>query len=133
MTALEIGFGIGFGTEVARKLLKRWRRYRRFVAARAVGLAVGWIVDAILLSSPYASSTGGFVELSTAAWLRRGSVLTSVAGTLRRRRATRRRSRAEGDALPEDMSTTSLIGGGLIAGESLFYLAVALIGLGALV
>ncbi len=31
------------------------------------------------------------------------------------------------------MSTTSLVGGGLIAGESLFYLAVALIGLGALV
>jgi hypothetical protein len=31
------------------------------------------------------------------------------------------------------MSTTSLAGGGLIAGESLFYLALALIGLGGLV
>jgi hypothetical protein len=31
------------------------------------------------------------------------------------------------------MSTTSLVGGGLIAGESLFYLTLALIGLGALV
>jgi hypothetical protein len=42
-------------------------------------------------------------------------------------------NRAATDELPADMSTTSLVGGGLIAGESLFYLAMALIGLGALV
>ena len=36
---------------------------------------------------------------------------------------------ADGDHLPEDMSTASLVGGGLIAGESLFALAVGLFGL----
>jgi len=41
--------------------------------------------------------------------------------------------RAAADELPADMSTTSLVGGGLIAGEALFYLTMALIGLGALV
>jgi hypothetical protein len=41
--------------------------------------------------------------------------------------------RAATDELPADMSTTSLVGGGLIAGESLFYLAMALVGLAGLV
>ncbi|NRD68034.1 hypothetical protein HRD49_40525, partial [Corallococcus exiguus] len=44
-----------------------------------------------------------------------------------------RREPAPGEAvLPEDMSTMSLVGGGLIAGESLFYLFVGLAGLLAL-
>jgi hypothetical protein len=34
--------------------------------------------------------------------------------------------------LPADMSTTSLLGGGLIAGESLYFLIVGIIGLLAL-
>ncbi len=61
--------------------------YRRFVGSGAIGFAVGWIVDAVVLSSPYASSTGGFLELSTAAWFAGGSVLAAF---LSPRRAPRR-------------------------------------------
>ena len=62
--ALWLGFGMGFGTEVLRKLMKRWAAYVRFVASGGGGSVVGWLVDAVLLSSPYASSTGGFLEIS---------------------------------------------------------------------
>ena len=51
----------------------------------------------------------------------------------RTRAAARARARtgraAEAEVLPEDMSTASLVGGGLIAGESLFALALGLWGL----
>jgi len=130
VTALWIGFGIGFGTEVARKLLARWKAYRQFVAAGRGGAVVGWLVDAVLLSSPYASSTGGFLEISTAAWFAAGSMLTSL---LAPRRAPVAAPEEKGDALPEDMSTPSLIGGGLIAGESLYTLGAAIAALLALV
>jgi uncharacterized oligopeptide transporter (OPT) family protein len=128
VAALEIGFTIGFFTEVLRKLLKRWRAYGRFVASGRAGFAVGWAVDAVVLSSPYASSTGGFLELSTAAWFAAGSLLT---GALSPRPAPAAPEET-GDALPEDMSTASLIGGGLIAGESLYTLGAAIAALLAL-
>ncbi|HLK89595.1 MAG TPA: OPT/YSL family transporter [Polyangia bacterium] len=128
VTALEIGFSIGFFVEVLRKLLKRWQAYGRFVASGRAGFAVGWLVDAVVLSSPYASSTGGFLELSTAAWFAAGSLLT---GALSPRRAPVA-PEEKGDALPEDMSTASLIGGGLIAGESLYTLGAAIAALLAL-
>jgi uncharacterized oligopeptide transporter (OPT) family protein len=130
VTALELGFGIGFGTEVLRKLVRRWGAYGRFVGSGAIGFAVGWIVDAIILSSPYASSTGGFLEISTAAWFAAGSVLSSF---LSPRQAPATAPEEKGDALPEDMSTPSLIGGGLIAGESLYTLVAAIAALLALV
>ena len=123
VTALWIGFGIGFGTEIARKLLARWQRYRRFIEASASGAVVSWLVDAVLLSSPYASSTGGFLEISTAAWFAAGSLLTSLLSPGRPPVVT---PEEKGDALPEDMSTPSLIGGGLIAGESLYTLGAAI-------
>ncbi|HTB57867.1 MAG TPA: OPT/YSL family transporter [Polyangia bacterium] len=130
VTALWLGFGIGFGTEIARKLLARWQRYRRFIGASGPGSVVGWLVDAVLLSSPYASSTGGFLEISTAAWFAAGSLLTSL---LSPRRAPLVAAEEKGEALPEDMSTPSLIGGGLIAGESLYTLGAAIAALLALV
>jgi len=123
VTALWIGFGIGFGTEVLRKLLKRWAAYARFVASGGSGAVVSWVVDAVLLSSPYASSTGGFLEISTAAWFAAGSLLTSL---LSPGRPPVVAPEEKGDALPEDMSTPSLIGGGLIAGESLYTLGAAI-------
>jgi uncharacterized oligopeptide transporter (OPT) family protein len=130
VTALWLGFGIGFGTEVLRKLLKRWAAYARFVASGGGGAAVGWLVDAVLLSSPYASSTGGFLEISTAAWFAAGSLLSSLLSPGRAPAVT---PEEKGDALPEDMSTPSLIGGGLIAGESLYTLGAAIAALLALV
>jgi uncharacterized oligopeptide transporter (OPT) family protein len=121
ITALWIGFAIGLATEIGRKLLARARVYQRFIASGRGGFAIGWIVDAVLLPSPYASSTGGFLEFSASAWFAGGSLLGAALG---RRRPPALAPEAKGDALPEDMSTASLIGGGLIAGESLYTLGV---------
>ena len=142
LKALLLGLGIGFFTEVARKLLARARRYQAYIKSGATGAAVGWVVDAVLLSSPYASSTGGFLDLYTSLWFAGGSLLHPL---LSRRRASspsrevREPSQGpeeapekEGAALPEDMSTPSLIGGGLIAGESLYTLVAGIIALMAL-
>jgi hypothetical protein len=126
VTALKLGFSIGLVTEIARKLLARTSRYQRFLASGALGFSIGWIVDAILLSSPYASSFGAFVDLSAAIWFAVGGVLTSA---LARGRPAKRPPEETGDELPEDMSSSSLIGGGLIAGESLYTLAVGIIAL----
>jgi OPT oligopeptide transporter protein len=124
--ALWLGLGIGFGIEVARKLLLRAPGYRRFVASGRAGFAVGWLVDAVLLSSPYASSTGGFLDLGSCFWFAAGSVLSSL---LAPRRRAAKAAPEQGDALPEDMSTPSLLGGGLIAGESLYTLGAGIVAL----
>ncbi|MBI2892703.1 MAG: OPT/YSL family transporter [Deltaproteobacteria bacterium] len=126
--ALLIGLGIGLGIEIARKLLRRNARYSAWVKKAGVGFAVGWVMDSIFLSSPYAASFGGFVELPVVLWYAAGGVLTSIVATAAARRARTRQA----DDLPEDMSTTSLVGGGLIAGESLYALASGVIGLLAL-
>jgi uncharacterized oligopeptide transporter (OPT) family protein len=123
--ALGIGLAIGVGIEIARKLLARSARWKAYRDSGRVGFSVGWLLDAVVLSSPYASSFGGFVDLSTSAWFAIGGVLSSLVATyeVRRRRA---RKDAGGAALPEDMSTTSLVGGGLIAGESIYTLAAGI-------
>jgi hypothetical protein len=113
---------------------------------------VGWTVESVVLASPYASSFGGFVDLPVALWFGAGGVMTSVWNTLGARGTPAHASPTEdhvsaevkGDSLkadakketdtelPADMSTTSLLGGGLIAGESLYFLIVGIIGLLAL-
>jgi uncharacterized oligopeptide transporter (OPT) family protein len=127
--ALWLGFGIGFGTEVARKLLRASRAYVAFTTGGRLGFAVGWLLDAVLLSSPYASSTGGFLDLATAAWFAAGSAVTSL---LAPRAPTHPAPEETGDELPADMSTSSLVGGGLIAGESLYTLGAGIAALLAL-
>jgi uncharacterized oligopeptide transporter (OPT) family protein len=94
-----------------------------------VAFAVGWVADALVLPSPYASSFGGFVDLSTSTWMAVGGVAASAIATVE---ARRRRADAAREALPEDMSTNSLLGGGLIAGESLYTLVVGIVSLLAL-
>ena len=131
LVALEVGFALGLVIEVLRKVLRASPRYTAFVARPGPGPAVGWVADAVVLPSPYAYAFGTFVELPTALWWGAGGILSSAWNTLARRSGPA--DRAAADELPADMSTTSLVGGGLIAGESLFYLALALIGLGALV
>jgi uncharacterized oligopeptide transporter (OPT) family protein len=131
LVALEVGFALGFVIEVLRKLLRGSPRYRAWVERPGAGPAVGWIADSVLLPSPYAYAFGTFVELPTALWWGAGGILSSVWNSRTRRSGPA--DRAATDEFPADMSTTSLVGGGLIAGESLFYLAMALIGLGALV
>ncbi|ATB29205.1 OPT/YSL family transporter [Melittangium boletus] len=132
--ALLFGLVLGFTIEVARKLLKRNAAYVRFVNGSRAGYAVGWTMDSVLLASPYASSFGGFVNLSLSLWFGVGGIVSSLWNTWSGRGAPQASgSPGEGEALPEDMSTTSLVGGGLIAGESLFFLVVGLLGLLALV
>lgn len=103
-TAILVGVAIGFVIELLRKKL----RPRRFV------------VDAVLLPSPYAVSFGGFVNLPTSLWLAAGGVVASVIES----RAPKRQ-----DDVPQDMSRTSLFGGGLIAGDALAALAIGVAGL----
>jgi uncharacterized oligopeptide transporter (OPT) family protein len=131
LVALEVGFFVGLVVEVLRKLVRGSARYRAFIERPGAGPAVSWTVDAILLPSPYAYAFGTFVELPTALWWGAGGILSSIWNTVGRRAGPANRPAT--DELPADMSTTSLVGGGLIAGESLFYLGMALIGLAALV
>jgi uncharacterized oligopeptide transporter (OPT) family protein len=125
--ALGIGFSIGLILQFARRKVMRAPRWRALVSAGPRGFALGWFVDAVLLASPYASSFGGFVNLSTSAWMAAGGVIASLLATLEARR--RSAAAAGDDALPEDMSTNSLVGGGLIAGESLYTLAAGILSL----
>jgi uncharacterized oligopeptide transporter (OPT) family protein len=126
--ALAIGFTLGLFIQIGRRALGRSQRWRLYQTKGRVGFAIGWCVDAILLASPYASSFGGFVDLSASVWMSVGGVVASFLATLeaRRRRAG---LTAGGEALPEDMSTNSLLGGGLIAGESIYTLAAGIISL----
>jgi hypothetical protein len=102
-TAIVLGIALGLAIEVLRKRL----RPRSFV------------VDAILLPSPYAMSLGGFVNLPVALWFGAGGVVASLVES--------RRKADEG--LPADMSGTSLAGGGLIAGDALAALAIGVAGM----
>jgi uncharacterized oligopeptide transporter (OPT) family protein len=102
-TAIVVGIALGLAIEVLRKIV----RPRSFV------------VDAVLLPSPYALSFGGFVNLPTSLWLAAGGVVGSAVST---------RGPKDGD-LPEDMSASSLFGGGLIAGDALAALGIGVAGL----
>jgi uncharacterized oligopeptide transporter (OPT) family protein len=123
-TAIWLGIGIGLTVALLRKLIKDNDRYRRWVVGSRSGFATDFMVDSVLLPSPYASSFGGFVNLPTVAWFAAGGVVSSAINTL----AAKRR-RAGGDDLPEDMNATSLIGGGLIAGDALAALGLGVAGL----
>jgi hypothetical protein len=128
ITAIAIGLSFGLVTEILRKLLHASQAYKRFVKRDKLGFAVGWAMDALILTSPYALSFGGFVELKVAAWFAVGGSITSIINTIDAARPKPKRDQG----VPEDMSTMSLIGGGLVAGESLFALGVGVIGLVAL-
>ena len=128
MAALRLGVGIGLGTEILRKLIKRCRWYLSWKQTRVSGKVVDFLADAVVLPSPYASSFGGFVELGTCWWWAGGGTVGSMYEWFAAWRG-RRAGRAAGGDLPADMSTTSLIGGGFIAGDSLAALSVGIVGL----
>ena len=121
--AILIGIAIGLLTELLRKLIKANAGYRRFVAASKTGFATDFVLDAVVLPSPYASSFGGFVNLGTSAWFAAGGVISSFINTVTPKPA------AGEDELPSDMSSTSLVGGGLIAGDALAALGLGVAGL----
>lgn len=129
MRALALGVTLGVLIEIARKLLWRNRRYLQFAKGSRAGRVTDFVLDAIVLPSPYASSFGGFVELRTCLWWSAGGVLASVYDWARARHAARCSAGQSEAQLPPDMSTTSLVGGGLIAGDSLAALSIGLYGL----
>lgn len=126
--ALLIGLGIGVVTTAVRKFLTANEKYKAYVKSSRTGFVVGFCVDTFFLPSPYASSFGGFVELVVTAWFALGGVMSSVYNTIQERKLNEIKDQKKG-YLPEDMSTTSLVGGGLIAGEALFALCVGVLGL----
>jgi hypothetical protein len=121
ITAIWLGVGLGFAIEVARKALFANQRYRAFAKRDRAGFATDFTIDAILLPSPYAFSFGGFVNLGTSIWFGAGGVVTSLYNSFARK--------SEDEGLPSDMSSTSLIGGGFIAGDALAALGLGIVGL----
>jgi hypothetical protein len=134
-TAIWVGVGIGLATELLRKVLKALAGYKRFVASGKVGFVTDFVLDAVILPSPYASSFGGFVGLPTSLWFGGGGVLSSLLNSLPKAKPApvkgppKEAPSEHGESLPEDMSTTSLVGGGLIAGDSLAALGLGVYGL----
>ena len=128
ITALQLGVAGGFVIEVIRKLVKTNSRYRVFSKETRTGRITDFIFDAIVMPSPYASSFGGFVSLPPTIWFAAGGIISSTFEGLHERRQTRETGPASGRA-SSDMSATSLVGGGLIAGDSLAALGVGLYGL----
>ncbi|MBJ6763030.1 OPT/YSL family transporter [Myxococcaceae bacterium JPH2] len=128
--ALLFGLALGFGLEVLRKLVRRNAGIQRFLKEHSAGPAVRWTLDSVVLASPYASSFGAFIALPVSLWFAAGGTLASLWNVGTKRFASPPKPGEQ--ALPEDMSTTSLVGGGLIAGESLYFLFVGLYGLLAL-
>jgi len=125
MIALGLGIALGILTEVLRKTIRHHPSYVAWVKGSRAGYYTDLGLDCTILSSPYASSFGGFVEFGTSAWFGFGGVFASLFQTWQAGRP----KPAEHEGVPEDMSTMSLVGGGLIAGDSLAALGLGIFGL----
>lgn len=128
MKALALGIGLGLLIGVIRKLVKSSARYKQWSTENRNGRVFDFLFDAVLVSSPYASSFGGFVEIPTVLWWTAGGLIPSAYDWLAKKLKPAAPTNANGE-VPEDMSTLSLVGGGLIAGDSLAALTVGVIGL----
>ncbi|HTL54511.1 MAG TPA: OPT/YSL family transporter [Candidatus Limnocylindrales bacterium] len=122
--ALQLGILLGLAIEICRKLIKSLSAYKRYVANSRIGRVIDFLIDAVFLCSPYASSFGGFVEVETVYWWTLGGVGASLFNYWQTKR--RRTNETAEAAVPADMDTMSLSGGGLIAGDSLAALSVGL-------
>jgi uncharacterized oligopeptide transporter (OPT) family protein len=123
MKALILGIVLGVVIESLRKLLKVSRTAREGTGASRSARTVNFILDAIVLPSPYAFAFGGFVEFITVVWWTIGGVGGTLFETWQRRRGN------SSSELPADMSTVSLVGGGQIAGDALAALTMGIYGL----
>ncbi len=126
MKALGIGVAVGLVTEIARKALKGHAGWQTWIKTSRAGYVTDLALDCAILPSPYASSFGGFVEFPVTLWYAGGGVISSVWQTILERQA---KNVPQEDDLPEDMSVTSLVGGGFIAGDSLAALGMGIYGL----
>jgi len=121
--AILIGMLIGLATELLRKLILPNRRWQAVRNGSKAGYAADFVLDTIVIPSPYASSFGGFVNLPPALWFGAGGIIASLINTFKPK------AKADEAALPSDMSATSLVGGGLIAGDALAALGLGIAGL----
>jgi len=126
--ALEVGILIGLGIEIVRRLIKKIPGYKNFSSNSVTGKTTDFLLDAVLLPNPYASSFGGFVELNAVLWWTAGGIGASIFEWAQRKAASTNETSTEA-GLPADMSTMSLLGGGLIAGDSLAALSLGVYGL----
>jgi len=124
-TAIWLGVAIGFVVQAIRLRVFSSARYRQWAAGGRGAKALDWTLDAVVLPSPYAYSFGTFFGLATSAWFAAGGVLAAIGEFIRARRGRR----PEDEGLPPDMSTVSLLGGGLIAGDALAALGLGIAGL----
>jgi uncharacterized oligopeptide transporter (OPT) family protein len=129
-TAIWLGVAIGLAIELARKALRSRPAYRQFVAGSRAGFAADFVLDTVVLPSPYALSFGGFVNLHTSLWLGAGG---AIASALETRKKTKQTPPGDAVEVPQDMTATSLFGGGLIAGDALAALGLGLVALASLV
>lgn len=121
-TAILVGIVIGLVVQIVRQRLFASRAYQRMRHSGKLGGTTDFVIDAVVLPSPYAYSFGTFFGIATSAYLALGGVITSVSEYLGR-------GKRRNEALSGDMSTTSLVGGGLIAGDALAALGLGLVGL----
>ena len=122
MKALALGIGLGLLIGIIRKLVKSNAAYKQWSKEKREGRVFDFAFDAVLVPSPYASSFGGFVELTAVYWWTAGGLISAAFDFI-----SEKLKPAKADAnggVPEDMSTMSLVGGGLIAGDSLAALSV---------
>ncbi len=121
---MGLGIAIGLVIQLLRLALKRSAAYQAWKERSAATKTADFVLDTVILPGPYASSLGGFVEFPTALWYGLGGVFSSIWGW-----AAQRFARREDDHQPADMDSMSLVGGGLIAGEAIAFLALGIIGL----
>jgi uncharacterized oligopeptide transporter (OPT) family protein len=124
---MGLGVVIGLVIQLIRLALKRSAAYQAWKERSAGTKAADFVIDTIVLPGPYASSLGGFVEFPTAFWYGIGGVFSSTWQWV-----AARSTKGKDSGAPQDMDTTSLIGGGLVAGEALAFLTLGIIGLLAL-
>jgi uncharacterized oligopeptide transporter (OPT) family protein len=124
-TAIWVGVLLGLVVQGLRLWLFRRPGWVRMKEGSKAGASADFVVDAVLLPSPYAYSFGTFLGLATSIWFAIGGVISSVTNWV----TARRGRRPEDEVLPSDMSTTSLVGGGLIAGDALAALGLGVVGL----
>jgi uncharacterized oligopeptide transporter (OPT) family protein len=126
--AFRLGVSIGLLMEMIRKLIKNRRSFKEFAVRSRAGRVISFLLDAVFLPSPYAFAFGGFVELPTIIWWSIGGVAASLYEVVEGRLSRRGHQPVQGE-LPSDMSTMSLVGGGLIAGDALAALAIGVFGI----
>ena len=124
--AIVFGIALGLAVQIARKALFASAAYQRFKRGSKAGGVSDFVIDSVLLPSPYAYSFGTFLSLATSAWFAAGGVISGVASWFGE--SKNNASRGD-DTLSDDMSTTSLVGGGLIAGDALAALGLGVVGL----